>query len=67
MIKLEPTFEDDDIFPFGKYKGERFEDVPADYFHWIWINKVYVGNVRLENYIKNNLHVLKTENKDLIW
>lgn len=66
-IKLEPTFEDDDLMYFGKHKGECFGDIPVEYFHWIWTNKVYAGNIRMENYLKNNMDALKMENKDLIW
>lgn len=34
---------DDEPFPFGKYKGVRYGDIPADYLDWItslpWLNK----------------------------
>ena len=30
----EPVISDEDIFPWGKYKGRTFGDVPDDYFQW---------------------------------
>lgn len=26
---------DQDLMPFGKYKGEKMEDVPASYLLWL--------------------------------
>lgn len=34
---------DDEPFPFGKYKGDCYSDIPEDYFHWLaeqeWIEE----------------------------
>ena len=30
------TLEDDNIMPFGKYRGRRLEDVPDSYIRWLW-------------------------------
>lgn len=35
--------KDSDLMPFGKYKGEKLGDVPADYLLWL----VDQGNVRV--------------------
>lgn len=57
------------VMPFGMYKGKPMQDVPVTYFHWLWHNAK--GNkqdlVDVILYIKENLDVLKLENKDLIW
>ena len=26
---------DTSLFPFGKYKGEKMQDVPASYLEWV--------------------------------
>lgn len=64
--KRKPAYGDDDKMPFGKYKGERMADVPASYLHWLWQQKP-LSNLRLENYIFNNIEALKKEHKDGIW
>lgn len=54
--------------PFGKYKGEPLQDVPADYFHWLWHNGVKDEPEKsLHQYIKKSLSALKQERPDLIW
>ncbi len=55
---------DDSLMPFGKYKGQPMQDVPASYLHWFYHNGSD-GNVK--DYIKENLDALKMEAKDLIW
>ena len=30
-----PTFEDTDKMPFGKYKGQPLQDIPATYLRWL--------------------------------
>lgn len=46
--------EDDDIFPMGKFKGEKYANVPASYFVWLkdqkWINNwPYIVAYMVEN------------------
>jgi uncharacterized protein (DUF3820 family) len=62
----EPTYQDDDKMPFGKYKGILLQDVPAEYLHWWWTNTSRT-DTRLKHYIENNLEALKMEDKDKIW
>jgi len=31
-------FEDNSLMPFGKHKGLKLQDVPADHFVWLWEN-----------------------------
>ena len=50
---------DESIMPFGKYKGEKLANVPAEYLLWLYENnKVYGG---IEKYIADNLDVLRME------
>lgn len=59
---------DTDIMPFGKYKGERMEDVPASYLHWLWTNgKKEDKQCPVAGYIRLNLHALAKEYPDGIW
>jgi hypothetical protein len=61
--------EDDDLMPFGKYKGEKMSDVPASYLHWLWTNglKEQVKTAPVADYIFRTMHVLKDEFPDGIW
>lgn len=55
------TPKDSDPFPFGKYKGVPYEDVPASYLLWLgdqpWISDWL--SVRL--YIESNRKILEEE------
>jgi len=52
---------DNSIMPFGKFKGFKLANVPADYLLWLYnANKCY-GD--LKAYIKDNLDVLQSEIK----
>ena len=62
----EPTYQDDDLMNFGKFKNEKLEDVPVSYLHW-WYHNTDRSDVRLKHYIENNIMALKQENEDLIW
>jgi len=67
-----PCYHDDDFMPFGKYgptndsPGSRLKDVPANYLCWLW-SKRPITDVKLENYIHNNINALKKEYPDGIW
>lgn len=65
--KREPAYSDDDLMNFGRHINERLSDVPASYFHWIWTEGIRKDDVRLHNYIFNNLTSLKEEYPDGIW
>ena len=60
---------DDCLMPFGKHKGVKMMHVPASYLHYLWQNgmKNEVKTNSVAAYIEDNISVLKTENKDLIW
>jgi uncharacterized protein (DUF3820 family) len=47
--------------PFGRYKGEKMANVPAQYLVWLYDNKKCDDDVR--GYIENNMDVLKVEIK----
>lgn len=60
--------EDTDEMPFGKYKGELMQDVPATYFHWLWTNgKEHDKMCPVADYIRRNLMALQKEYSDGIW
>jgi len=62
------VLEDDDKMPWGKYKDERMEDVPAQYLHYLWINgKKNDKLCPVANYIKENMSFLQSEHPDGIW
>ena len=66
---MKETFEDTDLMPFGKHKGTPMQDVPADYFHWLWFNgkKDEVNTCPIAKYIKRSIPAFKIENRNLIW
>ncbi len=51
-------------FPFGKYKGQPMEKVPADYLDWLmgqpWIDKW----TAVVDYIERNRSIIDSELKD---
>lgn len=52
---------DESLMPFGKHKGEKMANVPADYLLWLYENSKVYGEVK--EYIKDNLEVIKAEIK----
>ena len=59
---------DDSPMLFGKYKGERMENVPASYLFFLWTNGKEKDNVcPVANYIRENLGVLEHEYPNGIW
>ncbi len=59
---------DTDLMPFGIHKGTPMQDVPASYFHWLWINGMR-NDTRSDvaDYIRRNLTALQKEHPDGIW
>lgn len=69
---MNKQLDDTDLMPFGEHKGERMEDVPASYLHWLWTNgmKERAAGAHpdpVADYIRRNLSGLKIEYKDGIW
>lgn len=52
---------DNDLMPFGKYKGEKLANVPASYLLWLYDNNKC--NKYLREYIEDNMDVLNEEVK----
>lgn len=48
--------------PFGKYKGDKMENVPASYLLWLYDNNKC--NDLVKDYIKDNYDVLYHELKN---
>lgn len=64
------TLTDTDTMPFGKYAATKtpMQDVPAGYFHWLWINgKKDDKQCQVADYIRRNLGALKQEHPDGVW
>jgi uncharacterized protein (DUF3820 family) len=55
------TLTDQSIMSFGKYKGHKLANVPADYL--IFIYNEYDLKLDLKQYIKDNLQGLQQEVK----
>jgi uncharacterized protein (DUF3820 family) len=55
------SYTDKTPMPFGKFKGKPLEDVPASYLLWLWDNKLPFSDKNLEEYILENLDVLRKE------
>jgi uncharacterized protein (DUF3820 family) len=52
--------EDTDLMPFGKYRLTPMQDVPANYFHWLWVNgKKDDKQCQVADYIRRNLSAIK--------
>lgn len=59
---------DTDPMPFGKFRNEPMQDVPASYLHWLWTNgKKDDHQCVVADYIRRNLNALKQEYRDGIW
>ena len=59
---------DDSIMPFGKHKGEKLANVPAEYLLFLreeWEDRkpVLPAQIELKKYIDDNLEVLRMERK----
>lgn len=60
---------DTDPMPWGKYKGQRMQDVPAAYLFWLWTER---GMERdqvdiVACYIRRNLVTLALEYPEGVW
>jgi len=51
--------DDSSLMPFGKYKGTKLANVPADYLIWLYDNGKCLGEIG--KYIADNMDVLKSE------
>lgn len=47
--------------PFGKYKGTKLANVPAEYLLWLHGNGISPQHQSLKDYIEDNMDVLKQE------
>lgn len=52
---------DDSIMPWGKYKGTKLGNVPAEYLMWLYENDKCDKAVK--EYIEDNLDVIQIEIK----
>lgn len=55
--------DDDYIFPFGKHRGTKIGEVPADYLDWL-DGQAWIGSYPLiQDYIKRNRKCIDLELK----
>ncbi len=52
-------FTDTTIINFGKHKGQKLANVPANYLLWLYDNNKCDGSLRA--YIRENLDILRKE------
>lgn len=52
------VYDDDTIMPFGKHKGEALQDVPDDYFLYLYDNAM-ISDSKLLRYVEHNLDAIK--------
>lgn len=50
-LKVSESFDDDKVLNFGKYKGKKLSEVPADYLLWLLTDTDLVEKMKLCNYI----------------
>lgn len=65
-------YDEDNIMHFGKYRGQRLGDIPADYLIWLW-NKGFNAkhwqkddDGRLSRWIEKQIPFLEKECPDKI-
>jgi hypothetical protein len=63
--------QDEDLMPYGKFRGTKMANVPASYLLWLAdelkktaLNKRTLQNKSLLKYIEENMDVLKKENRN---
>ena len=54
--------EDTDLMPFGKFKGDQMQNVPASYLLWLERENKCFGKVK--SYIDENMECLLKEDQD---
>ncbi|MEO5915582.1 MAG: DUF3820 family protein [Luteolibacter sp.] len=55
---------DNDPMPFGKHKGKRMEDVPANYL--LWLHSEGCSNPDVAAYIEESMAALTLESPDTL-
>jgi uncharacterized protein (DUF3820 family) len=50
---------DESIMPFGKHKGEKLANIPAEYLLWLYDEGRFYGE--LKTYIADNMDSIKAE------
>lgn len=62
---------DTDPMPFGQYRGDPMEKVPAKYLHYLHTTGIQEDKrpdrMQVADYIRRNKSALETEYKDAIW
>jgi uncharacterized protein (DUF3820 family) len=67
ILRSPQPLTDDSRMPFGKHYGERMQDIPASYYHFLWTQESFDRKSQVGQYIERNLSALETEDPDLLW
>ena len=51
--------DDNSLMPWGKHKGEKMANIPAQYLLWCYKNDKCCNEVK--QYVENNMDELKSE------
>ena len=62
MKDFVPT-NDDTLMPFGKHKGKRLGDIPADYLIWLYDQEWFQKFEDIFEYVAKNYQHLEKEAK----
>ena len=66
------AIDDSYVMPFGKHRGLKIGDVPADYLLWLWNNGLWDDNGltlaqrNVHDYIRENVAATEMDAKDTI-
>ena len=61
-------YHDKSVFSFGKHKGEFFQDIPSEYFKWMWetFDHEDERNEPIIDYIKRNRKSIEQDVGELV-
>jgi hypothetical protein len=59
------TLTDADRMPFGKHKGLKMQEVPAQYLHWLWTEANFQDKVAVEHRVREECRQTSLE-RDLL-
>ena len=61
------TLKHASLISFGRYRGQKLEDIPIEYFNWLWQRGIKELHPPVGKYIKENLREFKRKKPNLTW